>query len=129
MASKSKYRDTTTFIHVMAELVRAAQYRGLTTYQDIAVIMGLPVTGSNMGRETGRILGDISRAEVLAGRPMLSSIAVGIRGKPGPGFYGLAREIGRVARGESEAVFWQRERDAVYATWKRPLPRKQRTAS
>jgi len=38
---KAKYRRTTKYFHVMAELVRAAQYRGLTTYQDIAVIMGL----------------------------------------------------------------------------------------
>jgi len=36
-----------------AELVRAAQYRGITTYQDIAAIMGLPQTGSHTGRQTG----------------------------------------------------------------------------
>ena len=27
-----KYRGTTMYFHVLAELVRAAQYRGLTTY-------------------------------------------------------------------------------------------------
>ena len=36
-----KYRGTTTYFRVFEELVRAAQYRGLTTYQDIAVLNGL----------------------------------------------------------------------------------------
>lgn len=72
---KNKYRGTTTYFHVLAELVRAAQYRGLTTYQDIAVIMGLPQKGSLMGSETGQILGEIAEDEVLANRPMLSAVA------------------------------------------------------
>lgn len=63
---KAKYRGTTKYFHVMAELVRAAQYRGLTTYQDIAVIMGLPLSGSHMGREVGQVLGEISEDEVAA---------------------------------------------------------------
>jgi hypothetical protein len=63
---------------MLAELVRAAQYRGITTYQDIAVIMGLPIIGSHMGLETGQILGEISEDEVNVGRPMLSAIAVNV---------------------------------------------------
>ena len=46
-----KYRGTTKYFHVLAELVRAAQYRGLTTYQDIAILMGLPQSGNHMGRD------------------------------------------------------------------------------
>ena len=49
-----KYRGTTKYFHVFAELVRAAQYRGLTTYQDIALLMDLPQSGSHMGKEVGR---------------------------------------------------------------------------
>ena len=120
---KSKYRGTTTYFHVLAELVRAAQHRGLTTYQDIAVIMGLPVRGSHMGSETGQILGEISEDEVVAGRPMLSAVAVSVEGKAGPGFFGLARELGRMPGTESETDFWERERQAAYAAWKRPLPK------
>ena len=51
--ANGKYRGTTTYFHVLAELVRAAQYRGLTTYQDIALLMGLPLAGNYMG-EGGR---------------------------------------------------------------------------
>ena len=41
-----KYRGTTKYFHVHAELVRAAQYQGRTTYQDIALLMGLPQSGN-----------------------------------------------------------------------------------
>ena len=121
-ATKGKYRGTTTYFHVMAELVRAAQYRGLTTYQDLAVIMGLPVKGAYMGAEIGHILGEISEDEVSAGRPMLSAIVVGVSGKPGPGFYEWAKELGRLSEGQDTMVFWENEREAVYQAWRRPLP-------
>ena len=119
----SHYRGTTVYVHVLAELVRAAQYRGLTTYQDIAVIMGLPLSGSNMGRQIGQILGEIVEDEVSAARPMLSAICVSVNGRPGAGFYNFARDIGRMEETQSEDEFWHQEREAVYAAWKRPLPR------
>jgi hypothetical protein len=119
----SRYRGTTVYIHVLAELVRAAQYRGLTTYQDVAVIMGLPQRGSHMGREIGEILGEIVEDEVSAGRPMLSAVIVGVSGRPGPGFFVFAREIGRMDASLSEDEFWRQEREAVYAAWRRPLPK------
>ena len=121
---KDRYRGTTKYFHVLAELVRAAQYRGVTTYQDIAVIMGLPTSGSHMGKEVGWILGEISEDEVRAGRPMLSSVAVGVNGKAGPGFFTLARQLGRLSSKGDETVFWERERDESYDAWKRPLPSK-----
>lgn len=125
---KDKYRGKTVYFHVLAELVRAAQYQGTTTYQDIAVIMGLPAWGRYMGRETGHILGEISEDEVATGRPMLSSVAVGINGMPGSGFFGLARRLGLLQTSEEEKNFWQGEREAAYRAWKRPLPKKpQRT--
>ena len=123
LRAKPKYRGTTTYFQVMAELIKAAEYRGLTTYQDIAVIMGLSITGSYMGRETGYILGEISEDQVLAGRPMLSAVAVGVKGEPGPGFTSFAQQLGLFDGAQSEAEFWKDQRDAVYRTWKRTLPR------
>ncbi len=125
---KDKYRGKTVYFHVLAELVRTAQYRGSTTYQDIAVIMGLPTSGSHMGKETGHILGEISEDEVAAGRSMLSSVAVGINGKPGSGFFGLARDLGLLQTGEDEKGYWQRQREDAYQAWKRPLPKTTKTA-
>lgn len=122
---KDKYRGSTIYAHVLAELVRAAQYRGLTTYPDIALIMGLPVTGSRMGKETGHCIGEISEDEVIAGRPMLSALVVKTHGeKPAPGFFNFARQLGRMKPGEDEQQFWEKERDAAYTAWRRPLPKK-----
>jgi hypothetical protein len=119
----NKYRGTTNYIRVLAELVRAAEYQGVTTYQDIAVIMGLPLQGAFMGKETGHILGEISEDEVKAGRPMLSAVAVSVvTGKAGPGFFALAKELGRFGGDTAEEQnFWRQEVQAVYETWKRPL--------
>ena len=119
---KDKYRATTRYVHVLAELVRAAQYRGVTTYQDIAVIMGLPQRGAHMGAEIGHILGEISEDEVGAGRPMLSAVAVNVGGKAGPGFYTLAKQLSRMSSVDDEGAFWKQELEAVYAAWRRPLP-------
>jgi len=121
-AVPNRYRGTTDYIRVLAELVHAAEYRGVTTYQDIAVIMGLPLQGSYMGKETGHILGEISEDEVSAGRPMLSAAAVSVTGKAGPGFFALAKDLGRFSGGpEEEESFWRKELQAVYETWRRPL--------
>ena len=91
-----KYRGTTEYALVLGELVRAAEYRGRTTYQDIALLVGLPQKGQHMGRESGLILGAMSEDEVRASRPMLSAVAVNVNGHPGPGFFELARDLGRL---------------------------------
>ena len=117
-----KYRGTPKYFHVHAELVRAAQYRGLTTYQDIALLMGLPQSGNHMGKEVGLILGEISEDEVRARRPMLGSVAVGVNGKVGSGFFGLARDLGRLDQNKDESAFREEELRATYSAWRRPLP-------
>ena len=119
----NRYRGTTKCFHVLAELVRAAQYRGVTTYQDIAAIMGLPQSGNYMASEVGRVLGEISKDELEAGRPMLSSVAVAVKGKPGSGFFRLASQLGRFSAGDDETEFWEQERAGTYDAWKRPLPK------
>ncbi len=117
---KDKYRGTTTYLLVYSELVTAARYCGVTTYQRIAALMGLPPQGSHMGAEVGHILGEISEDERAQGRPMLSAAAVGASGKPGPGFFSLAVEFGMLEEGtapEVQQAFWQQQREKVYAAW------------
>ena len=120
---ESKYRGSTTYMRVLQDLVRAAEYSGLTTYQHIAAIMGLPMSGNLLGNEAGQMLNEISEDEVGAGRPMLSAVAVGVSGRPGDGFFVLARELGKLQSNEDEHAFWQRERQAAYEAWRRPLPK------
>lgn len=119
--AKGKYRGTVAYQLVYAELVAAARYRGVTTYQAIAQLIGLPLKGAHMGAELGHVLGEISEDELKQGRPMLSAIAVGVDGVPGSGFFVWARQLGRLAsdRPEDELPFWVEEKEAVYETWKR----------
>lgn len=117
-----KYRGSKEYLLVYAELIQAARYRGMTTYQAIAEIMDLPLTGNYMSRETGHMLGEIAEDEFNKGRPMLTAVAVSsTTGIPGDGFFGLARDLDRL-KGTSEEMehrFWEQEKEAVYATWQR----------
>jgi hypothetical protein len=113
----TEYRGSTTYLVVYAELIQAARYRGLTTYQKIAQLMGLPLSGSHMSRQVGQILGEISEDERNYGRPMLSAVAVGASGRPGSGFPVLARHFGLLAPNGDERAFWEQERQRVYEAW------------
>lgn len=86
---KDKYRGTTVYFQVLSELVRAAQYRGTTKFQDIAVVMGLAIAGGHRGSDVGYILNEICEDEVNANRPMLSCVVVGVAGNVGEGFSSL----------------------------------------
>lgn len=116
-----KFRGSTEYFLVYSELVYAARYRGTTTYQAIAQLMGLPLTGNYMASQIGKVLGEISEDEVKLGRPMLSALAVAVNGVPGPGFYALARKLERLQEEskEAERAFWEQEKQALYATWQR----------
>ena len=71
-----KYRGTTKYFHAFAELVRAAQDRRPDDLPGHRLLMDLLQSGSHMGKEVGRLLGEISEDEVRAGRRMLR--------RPGP---------------------------------------------
>lgn len=120
MASKvviDKYRGSVEYEMVKAELITAAKYRGMITYQDVAAIMGLPSSGSHMGSATGHLLGEISEDEVLAGRPMLSALSVSVSGKPGSGFAGLCVDLGLIEEGQDWEPCWRQQREMLYKTW------------
>ena len=93
------------------------------TYQELADLVGLPLQGNYMGKELGHYTGEISREESEHGRPMLSAIVVGSSGKPGGGFFGLAKELGKLTSDDpaEQNAFWEAEKRAVYETWKKSL--------
>lgn len=116
-----KYLGSREYLLVYGELITAARYRGVVTYQAIAQIMGLPLKGNHMSREIGLMLGEISEAELDQKRPMLSALAVGVAGVPGEGFFSLAQQVGRLTDDSKEgrAAFWESEKQAVYQAWAR----------
>jgi len=101
-------------------LINAARHQGFATYQEIAQAVGLPTAGSYMGLKIGELLGEISKNERDQGRPMLSAIAVGVSGKPGPGFIPWALNLGVFHEGDDEEVFWKNECRKIYDEWKVP---------
>lgn len=117
---KNKYRGKKEYLLVHAAIQTAAKYRGSITYQNVAKIMGLPQQGNHMGSEVGYILGEISDEEVTNGRPMLSAIVVNAKGQVGPGFFILARKLGRL-KNENEQDFLEKEQKLVYKTWRNDL--------
>ncbi len=122
-AMQDKYRGSKEYLLVYAELITAARYRGTFTYQEVAKIMGLPLMGSHMGRETGVLLGEISEDEHNHGRPLLSAVAVNVNGLATGGFFSQAKYLGRLQEESEEGKrqFWEKEKAAVYEAWKKDL--------
>jgi len=121
-----EYRGTQEYALVYCELITAAKYRGTVTYQEVAKLIGLPLEGNYMGAQIGQLLGEISEDEVSHGRPMLSAIVVNTTGIPGPGFFGLAVQLGKLdsTDKDKEQAFWKKEQRAIYETWKVDLGQK-----
>ena len=117
------YSGSKEYLLIYSELIRAAQHHGIVTYQELADLVGLPLQGNYMGKELGHYTGEISREESEHGRPMLSAIVVGSSGKPGGGFFGLAKELGKLTSDDpaEQNAFWEAEKRAVYETWKKSL--------
>ena len=121
-----KYRGTADYHVVHAELVSAARYRGTLTYQEVAALIGLPLTGSYMQQQVGQVLGEISEDEHLQGRPMLSAIVTSVSGQPSIGFFNLAKDLNLLEddTAEGRRRFLEQQRRAIYGTWRRQLKTK-----
>jgi hypothetical protein len=116
--SESKWDQSKEYYIAYSILINAAQHQGFTTYQEIAQAISLPTAGSYMGSQVGDLLGTISDNEKKQDRPMLSAIAIGTSGKPGPGFIPWAKKLGFFHEGDDEQVFWENECLKVYKEWK-----------
>ncbi|MDX2138851.1 MAG: hypothetical protein SF123_12225 [Chloroflexota bacterium] len=120
-----QYKDTVEYFLIYAELITAAQRRGLVTYGELASLVGLPPSGNYMGSAIGNYLGVISENEVAQGRPMLSALTVDSTGAVGKGFFDIARSVGLFTTEDVEArtQFWEAQKKAVYETWRRGVKR------
>lgn len=103
-------------------LVTLAGERRLTTYSDIAPLLGLSMDNEIDRERISEILGEILRHEIAQGRPLLTAIVVhrGTDNNPGEGFFSTAREFGRFDGGRDQLrrlEFWVLEVNRVYAQW------------
>lgn len=114
-----KYRNTRRYDLAYNLMIGAAARGQVIYYTELAPLVGLQKTGNLMGAEIGHLLGEISEDEHRAGRPLLSSIVVNSTGKPGPGYYRCARDVGRLRGTDTaeERAFWKSEKEAVCEYW------------
>jgi hypothetical protein len=112
-----RYRGTPEYDAIRELLIDAARRGTIVFYMPkISSILGFDAPSSEMAMELAYILGEISEDEHLAGRPLLSAVAIGQSNTPGKGFFTLARELGSF-RGTDENAYWQDELKAVYRQW------------
>jgi len=114
-----RYRGTGEYFLVFAELVRAAKHRGTVTYQELADMIALPLTGNHMANELGKLLGEISDDQHRLGKPMLSAVVVTVDGTPGPGFFDMASKLGKFSGSTpaQQKQFWETEIAEVHKLW------------
>jgi hypothetical protein len=115
------YRGLGQYFLMFNEVAAAGRYRGTVTYQELAHLIGLQISGNYMGAEIGSILGKISTAEHQLNHPLLSAVAVTVDGMPGLGFFTLATELGKFS-GTTEKErreFWEAEIRAVHEHWRK----------
>ena len=100
------------------ELVRLAKTGDATTnYSTIAPLVKLDISRADDRDEIGHLLGEISRFEHEAGRPLLSALVMYKDGdKPGRGFFELAKELG-LYDGKNDDAFFSEELTKVFKYW------------
>ncbi len=101
---------------VTAVLVERAKLRGMIPYSDLVEqIRSIQVEAHDS--RLFHLLGEVSREEDEAGRGMLSVVVVHKHGdmQPGPGFFELAKALGRDTRDILQC--WVNELRKVHGYW------------
>ena len=110
------------FIHTYLKVREVASLGSTIGYQELAdaVRLGLDMHLANDRNGLGSLLSEISTAEHLAGRPLITAVVVHVKSPhlPGNEFFGLARSHGRLAQNTPEQPFFHSQLLAVHNLWK-----------
>lgn len=124
MPTVAEYRGSKEFYLVLRECIGASQRRDKLYYKNIAEVMpDVPPQGHKLASETGAVLDAVSREMDENGLPMISALVVRTSDeKPGPGFYKLAHQLGKINNPETlspreKEDFWRDELEQVYEFW------------
>jgi hypothetical protein len=103
-------------------LTQLAKGEKLTTYGEIAPIVGLSMDNEPDRDSMSRLLAEVARYEESNRRPMLTAIVVHSGGdnNPGEGFFAIAKEFGRFngSRDQLKRLeFWVGQVKAVHKHW------------
>jgi len=99
-------------------LLETARSGRVTSYSDVAPLVGLDMSCENDRTRIGDLLDDISSFEFRNGRPLLSAVVIRADlNMPGAGFFELAARSG-LFHGNDRVVFWARELTRVHDYWR-----------
>ena len=102
---------------IYEKILSLAKNRSTAYYSDIAPLAGLDMSVPIHRERIGSILGEISRAEHQAGRPVLSAVVISVEGnRPGQGFFRLAEERDLYTGGDEDR-FWVQELNRLFDYW------------
>lgn len=105
-------------IKIFAKLKDVAKAQDVTTYSDIAPLVGLDMANPDDRNRIAEMLGEISRHECAQGHPMLSVVVIHRANNiPGQGFFTLAKELG-LHKGNSDLTFFVNELRRTHNFWK-----------
>ena len=105
-------------VEVYDRLVEAAKAGETVTYGELGEMLHLDFANPLARKKIGEVLGEISRFDVAAGRPMLSSLVTHKDDfRPGTGFFKLGLELGLVRPDEDEMAFEIRQIKETWAAW------------
>ncbi|MHB9036591.1 MAG: hypothetical protein ACYC64_07980 [Armatimonadota bacterium] len=103
---------------IIERLISVARLQTTISYGDVANLMDIDLRNPEGRAEISRILGEVSSKEVQSGRPMLSAVVIyKDEFLPGPGFFELARTLGRFEDGGDKLHFYIEELRRVYEYW------------
>ena len=101
-------------------LIQVAECRSTVYYVPTAERFGFDLDCEEDRYRFYGILDEINKAEHNEERPLLSSVVVGNTRKdpqiPGPGFFGLARKLGKYM-GSDDTQYWKQEVQCAYDFW------------
>lgn len=101
------------------KLIEIAKEQSLISYGELAGFAGMPFDVDSERNRLYAILDEINRGEDAQGRPMLSVVVVHKDdGKPGAGFFKLAKHIGKQKKSVSNDDFFRSEIINVFNYWK-----------
>ena len=113
LAGRSIGGATSGVEQLVSVLAPVAAVDDTLTYSELAATRGGSLKETY--RELSALLGEVSESEDRAGRGMLTAVVVGAHsGIPGPGFFSLARRLGREGTNES---IWRHERELLRTVW------------
>ena len=101
------------------EIIEVAKNRDCIYDSDLANIASLSEYSPDDRGLIFIILDNISRAEYLLGRPLLTAVVIGkTTDMPGVGFFDLAQKLGEYD-GDDRLLYWRKELRRVHNYWAR----------